>query len=133
MAFDHWTAAWAFDLDLWGVCGQGPDETYALIDLRRQIPGDVKMVVAERVRGDEQAFPRDYRPSTAEERQTTLAILAETRPLTIELVRSCSDALLDWDEPTRVLPSYARWRTPRQIAWHIADTESRRVTIKVAR
>ena len=33
--------------------------------------------------------------------------------------------MLDYDEPTRILPAWARWRTLRQMAWHIADTESR--------
>jgi hypothetical protein len=48
LAFDHGTAAWVFDLDLWGVCGQGPDECSALIELRRQIPAHVELAVAER-------------------------------------------------------------------------------------
>jgi hypothetical protein len=30
MAADHTTVAWAFDLDLWGRCGQGPDDNSAL-------------------------------------------------------------------------------------------------------
>jgi hypothetical protein len=30
MADDHTTAAWTFDLDLWGRCGQGMDEHTAL-------------------------------------------------------------------------------------------------------
>ncbi|WP_203914279.1 DinB family protein [Rhizocola hellebori] len=125
LAFDHGTAAWVFDLDLWGVCGQGPDEPSALADLRRRVPNDVDLAVAERIEGDEQAFLRDHQPSTAQERQITMAILAETRPQTLHLVGSNSDRLLDWDDASRVLPSFARWRTLRQIAWHIADTESR--------
>ncbi len=81
--------------------------------------------MAERVEGDERAFARDHFPCTDPERQATLSILAATRPQTIELLRSCSAAELDWDDPERVLPSYARWRTLRQMGWHIADTESR--------
>jgi len=125
LAFDRGTAAWVFDPDLWGVCGQGPDEPSALIDLRRQISGKVELAVAERVMGDEQAFVRDHEPCTSRERQITMAILAEIRPLTLELVSSCADWLLDWDDASRVLPLYAKWRTLRQMAWHIADTESR--------
>lgn len=33
--------------------------------------------------------------------------------------------VLDFDDPTRLLPTWARWRTLRQMAWHLADTESR--------
>jgi hypothetical protein len=33
--------------------------------------------------------------------------------------------VLDWDDPQRVLPPWAWWRTLRQMAWHVADTESR--------
>lgn len=79
----------------------------------------------ERVQGDEQAFDRDRVPCTAQEREATLTILRQSRPQTIALLRSCSAAELDWDDPERVLPAFARWRTLRQMGWHIADTESR--------
>jgi hypothetical protein len=125
MAADNSSAAWAFDPEFWGRCGQGDDEALALLDLRRILGRDAQLAVAERVHGDEQAFNRDRVPCTQDERQATLSILAAIRPQTIALVEACSDAELDWDDPERVLPSYAGWRTLRQIAWHIADTESR--------
>lgn len=123
MAFDRGSAAWTFELDWWGVCGQGPDEVAALADLRRRVGEEV--VVAERIDGDELVFARDQVPCTEAERQRTLEILADTRASTSTLLRSCTDAVLDWDDPERELPTYARWRTVRQLAWHLADTESR--------
>lgn len=133
MAFDHWCAAWTFDSDLWGCCGQGPDEPSAVADLQRQInavSGDeLELVIAERMAaartGDEMAFSRDRRPCTMAERSATLAALAEVRPQTIALIQSGSDDVLDWDDPDRILPPYATWRTIRQLAWHVANTESR--------
>jgi hypothetical protein len=133
MAFDHWCAAWTFDLELWGYCGQGPDEPAAVASLHRQVNAvlgqEVELVVSERTTaettGAETAFARDHRPCTSAEVDTTLAVLAEIRPQTIALVQSCPDAELDWDDPDRILPSYASWRTIRQLAWHVVDTESR--------
>jgi hypothetical protein len=59
------------------------------------------------------------------ERAQTLAILRAARLRTLALVGACPDAVLDWDDPQRVLPPWAWWRTLRQLAWHVADTESR--------
>lgn len=125
MAHDSGSAAWAYDLDLWGRCGQGRDETEALHALRRVVGPDVDVVVAERIEGDEQAFARDHLPCTPDERATTLTILGEARRETIELLRSCTEAELDTDDPERILPRFASWRTLRQMGWHLADTESR--------
>lgn len=125
MAFEHWSAAWAFDEDHWGVCGQGPDEPTAVDELRSQLGDRVRVVVAERIHGDEQAFRRDHQPCTRTERQATATILTACRRHTLALVTSLSEQILDWDDPTRVLPSFARWRTIRQLAWHVVDTESR--------
>lgn len=127
LAFDGWSAVWVFEPDLWGRCGQGPDERAALADLAGQIPDDVRLTVVERhyADTDEPAFDRDQESCTPEERQATLDILDEVRPQTIALLGSLSDDVLDWDDPDRVLPSYARWRTIRQLGWHICDTESR--------
>lgn len=129
MAFDGWSAAWVYDLDLWGICGQGPDEGAALEDVRKRITGKVELNVVERTvcaaSGDERVFERDRRPCTDDERRTTLAILDYVRPQTIALVRALPDEVLDWTDPGRTLPSYATWHTIRQLAWHIADTESR--------
>lgn len=125
MAFERGSAAWTYDVDLWGRCGQGPDEARALDDLRAQLSGRLDLVVAEHLTGDERAFVRDHRPCTDEERQATLAILAECRRRTRDLVQASPDELLDWDDPDRALPRYATWRSLRELAWHVVDTESR--------
>lgn len=125
MAEDHASAAWSFELDHWGRCGQGADEVLALQDLRRTLGPRARFRVVERVAGDERAFNRDRAPCSERERQITLEILRNVRPQTIALLRSCSAAELDWDDPERLLPSFARWRTLAQMGWHIADTESR--------
>lgn len=125
LADDHSTAAWAFDLDLWGRCGQGPDEDSALAALSIDIGHQVLPVVAEHITGDEQAFQRDLQPATDPERAVTLAILSAARQETLTLVTSSPPEVLDFDEPTRALPAWAGWRTLRQMAWHLADTESR--------
>jgi hypothetical protein len=155
MAEDHCTAAWTFDADLWGRCGQGPDEGTALAALAdelalyqhalyqhalyqhalyqhahgqhahgQQVPS-MRQLVVERIAGDEQAFARDHEPATAAERDATLTILEVVRRETLALVDICRPAVLDFDDPDRVLPTWARWRTLRQMAWHLVDTESR--------
>jgi hypothetical protein len=125
MASDDGTAAWVFDLDLWGRCGQGDTTDQALAALLASLPEPVTLTVAERIHGDERAFERDLLPASAEEIAVTAAILDRTRAQTIHLVRSLPREVLDADDPARRLPRFARWRTIRQIAWHIADTESR--------
>lgn len=129
MAFDAGVAAWVFDLDLWGVCGQGEDESSALTALAgavgRRLGSGVELVVVERITGNELAFSRDRRPATGAQRLATLDALAEARTRTVALVDAAPAAVLDWDDPQRVLPAYANWRTLRQLAWHVADTESR--------
>jgi hypothetical protein len=120
MAADSGVAAWSYEPELWGRCGQGPDEPTALAALTC---GPV--VVAERVQGDEQAFTPDLMPATPAQREVTLARLERARAETIALVSSTPDEILDRDDPARVLPAFARWRTLRQLAWHVADTESR--------
>jgi hypothetical protein len=125
---DDAVVAWAFDLDLWGVCGQGTSETSALEALVRaasDVRGTVPLQVVERIHGDEQAFARDHRPAADSERARTLDILAEARRETLALIAACPDLVLDWDDPGRVLPPWASWRTLRGMAWHVADTESR--------
>jgi hypothetical protein len=126
---DNAVVAWAFDLDLWGSCGQGLQETDAVAALERaaaRARGAAQhVVVVERIHGDEQAFRRDHQPAIPGERAQTLAILRAARQQTLALVSACPDAVLDWDDPQRVLPPWASWRTLRQMAWHVADTESR--------
>lgn len=129
MAADHAAAAWAFDPDLWGRCGQGHDEDSAVRALCHDVGSGtgtgVDPIVVERITGDEQAFTRDLQPIGDVEREVTLAILAAVRDQTLALVTASSPAVLDYDDPTRTLPAWARWRTLRQMAWHLADTESR--------
>lgn len=125
MALDHTTVAWVFDLDLWGRCGQGVDEPTALAALAAEINEPIRPEVVERITGDEQAFRRDEQPATDAERATTVAIHAAVRRETIGLLAGCSPEVLDFDDPARVLPTFAKWRTLRQMAWHLADTESR--------
>jgi hypothetical protein len=125
MAFDAGAAAWTFGLDHWGVCGQGRDEESAIVALRRALATDRQLTVAERIRGDERAFERDREAATEQERQVTLRILGEQRPQTLQLLGSCPPEVLDFDDLTRQLPAFAKWRTLRQMLWHIADTESR--------
>jgi hypothetical protein len=125
MASDHSTVAWLFDIEFWGVCGQGDDETGALDALRAEVGGAPRLVVVERIVGDELAFERDFRPATETQRDATAAILTASREALIRLLVSCTPEMLDYDDPGRTLPSFASWRTLRQMAWHIADTESR--------
>ena len=120
MAADSGVAAWSFAPELWGRCGQGPDEATALAGLTGR-----PTVVVERVVGDERAFSADRRPATPAQRDATLAILARARAETVALIAGTPDEVLDRDDPDRVLPAFASWRTLRQMAWHLADTESR--------
>jgi hypothetical protein len=126
---DNAVVTWAFDLDLWGVCGQGLQETaavQALAQAAARTRGEAQQVaVVERIHGDEQAFRRDHQPATTSERARTLMILRTVRQQTLALITACPDPVLDWDDPRRVLPPWASWRTLRQMAWHVADTESR--------
>jgi hypothetical protein len=126
---DNAVVAWAFDLDLWGTCGQGLQEASALEALAqvaaRTRGAPQQAAVVERIHGDEQAFRRDHQPATSIERTQTLAILSAVRQHTLALISACPDSVLDWDDPERVLPRWATWRTLRQMAWHVADTESR--------
>jgi hypothetical protein len=120
LATDSGVAAWSYEPELWGRCGQGADEATALAALT-----DRPTAVVERVVGDEQAFSADLRPATPEQRDATLAILARARAETVALIAGTPDEVLDRDDPDRVLPAFASWRTLRQMAWHLADTESR--------
>ena len=82
MAADGWSAAWTFDLEHWGTCGQGPDDAAALADLGVRCGLGTMAVeagalqVAERVdrarTGDETVFARDRVSASEAERETTL-------------------------------------------------------------
>ncbi|MFC8797973.1 DinB family protein [Promicromonospora sp. NPDC057138] len=135
MAVDGWSAAWTFDLDHWGTCGQGPDDDAALADLATRCglgtdaldAGTLKVVErVDRARsGDETVFDRDRVPASEAEREATLGILDRMRARTLELVRDAPARVLAYRDPDRVLPVYAWWHTVGQLALHIADTESR--------
>lgn len=119
------SAAWLFDASSWGICGLGPSEQEAIEDLKHRTGDTSRVIIEERIAGDEQAFGRDGQPCTEDERERTLEILRSSRQATLHLIGSCTDRELDFDDPGRVLPSFARWRTLRAMAWHVADTESR--------
>jgi hypothetical protein len=124
MATTGGVAAWTFEPSHWGGCGQGLTEEEALADLTRRCGVDIAAVV-ERVDGDEQTFVRDLAAPSADEVARTLEILEAARTRTLSLVEGASAEALDRADPHRVLPDWASWRTPRQLAWHIADTECR--------
>lgn len=119
-------AAWSFDPPYWGLAGLGTDEASALAALEVTTGHRVEeLTVAERVHGDERAFARDREPATRQEQALTRCLLGAAREETIRLVCGATPAELDWDDPGRRLPTWAGWRTARQLAWHLADTESR--------
>ena len=124
MARETGTAAWAFDLDAWGLCGQGATEAEALAALLEATGAD-SLVVAERIVGDELAFQADHTPVTDEHRRRTEIILRTARAETVALIVGASAAERAWADPARQLPSWAQWHSLGQMAWHIADTESR--------
>jgi hypothetical protein len=92
---DNAVVAWAFDLDLWGTCGQGLQEADAVAALEhaaaRARGGAQQVVAVERIHGDEQAFARDHQPATPAEQTQTLAILRAARQQTLALVSACPD------------------------------------------
>lgn len=120
------TGAWTFDLPYWGLVGLGNDETSALVALEVATGHPVDtLIVAERVNGNERAFARDHEPATADEFAMTQCLLDNARDETTRLVSAASAAELDWHDPARRLPDWAPWHTAHQLAWHIADVESR--------
>jgi hypothetical protein len=124
MATDSGVAAWSFDLDHWGACGQGATETEAIAALKQLTRVD-DVEIAERIEGDEGAFERDAAEATLPEVDATLRILRSARAETLRLVGSASPTQLDFVDESRQLPIWADWNTARQLAWHITDTESR--------
>jgi hypothetical protein len=118
--------AWTFDLPYWGLVGLGNDEASALVALEVATGHPVETLsVVERVHGNERAFARDREPATADEFAMTQCLLDAARDETIRLTSAASPAELDWRDPARRLPDWARWHTAHQLAWHIADVESR--------
>ncbi len=115
MAVDGWSAAWTFDLEHWGTCGQGPDDDAALADLAVRCGLGATAVeagalqIVERVdrarTGDETVFARDRVPASEAEREATLEILEHARARTLELVRAARPSVLAYRDPDRVLPT----------------------------
>lgn len=124
LADTGWCAAWTYDLDHWGVSGHRPTEEGAVARLL-ELTGAKDATIIEVIDGDEQAFDRDRRAPTAEERGRTLEILAACRRETIDLVSGATDAGLDRVATEPHLPAWVKWNSAREVAWHIADTESR--------
>jgi hypothetical protein len=88
---DDATLCWLFNLDHWGLCGQGIDEGSALHDLHNraldayrsflnrhgeECPDLDSDEIVERIHGDEQAFERDRKSATHQEVERTLTMLA---------------------------------------------------------
>lgn len=122
MAHDAGSAVWSFDLDLWGSCWQGTDPESALAQLAQAHPHHR---IAEHIHGDELAFARDHQPASDDELEATVDILTGQRRRCLRLLATLPPDLLDHDDPWRVVPAWATWRTIRQMMWHITDTESR--------
>lgn len=123
MAYDSGTAAWVFDVEFWGLCGQGLTETEALAELREVLPREAELSVVERIQGDEGAFDRDREPAAEAEVERTLEILTEARAELLQILQKSTEA--DLDRPIPQDAHFAGWSTIRERAWHIADTESR--------
>lgn len=122
MASTGGAAAWAFTDETWGVCIQGATVEEAIANWTQRVG---PATIAELIEGDEQAFSRDHRPAEDRELALTLEILTEQRRRAITLLDSLDDATLDYDDPERIMPTWASWRTIRQTLWHLCDTESR--------
>ncbi len=122
MAWDAGAAAWSFDRDLWGTCYQAPTEHEAKLAFE-QSAGPTSVV--ELIEGDEMAFRRDHVPATDQELTQTLRVLAAQRRRSLQVLATLPSEVLDRDDPHRIMPTWARWRTIRETLWHIADTESR--------
>lgn len=119
-------AAWSFDLEHWGECGQGVTEDAALANLARRT-GATELRVVDRILAQdrEQVFAADLRPATEDQVSATADILRRERERTIELVTRATTEQLEAVNADVVQPHWMRWRTADAIAWHIADTESR--------
>ncbi|WP_150460141.1 DinB family protein [Nesterenkonia ebinurensis] len=123
MAYDSGTAAWVFDVEFWGLCGQGLTETEALAELSMALPREAELSVVERIQGDEGAFDRDTEPATEAEVERTLEILTQARAELLHLLQKSTEA--DLGRPIPQDAHFAGWSTICERAWHIADTESR--------
>ncbi len=122
MRYDSGTTVWCFDQALWGDCVQGQTEAQALAQFQQRFgPYDV----VERITGDEGAFARDSQPASDDERSWTKTILKAQHERCLHILRTMPEEALDYDDPDQVIASYASWRTPRKVLWHIADAESR--------
>ena len=80
--------------------------------------------VDERVTGNEILFSPDYHAATPLFVEETISLLHATRAELLEAINGLPDQVLDWEPPYRRFPSWARWRTTRQILAHTANTET---------
>lgn len=133
---------WAFDLSHWGLQSGGRDEEHAISNLKtramvhfsnflerhgeQSVPiGEVAVLERTKTDVDEEALDLERQPASAEELARTLQILDWVRQDLVEFLSSLREEELDWDDPERDPGEGVWWRTPRQIAWHIAICESR--------
>jgi len=86
--------------------------------------GQTQVEVGERVTGNEILFSPDYQAATPRVVDETIALLHATRTELLEAISELADEVLDWNPPYRRFPSWARWRTIRQILAHLANTET---------
>ena len=80
--------------------------------------------VAQQVSGNEILFDWDYQPVSPSLIDETIDLLHATRTDLLKLVGELSDNALDWNPPYRRFPSWANWRTIREILVHIANVET---------
>lgn len=119
-------AAWSFDLEHWGECGQGITEETAVANLARRT-GNAQQRIVDRISlaMRDEVFEADLRPATDAQVSVTADILRRERRRTMELVARASVDQLEAADEGVAQPVWMRWRTASAIAWHIADTESR--------
>jgi len=86
-------------------------------------PGS-RIDIAEEIHGDEVLFTPDRRPTTESEINRTVQLLQASRSDLISVLEDLPAAALDWDPPYERFLPWASWRTARQVAVHIANTET---------
>ena len=88
-------------------------------------PGpDPQCEIIEEVTGDEVLFTPDYLPATAEEIGLAIRLLQATRADLVSVLGEAPPGALDWDPRYQGFLPWARWRSVRQVAAHLANTET---------
>ena len=85
---------------------------------------DRELEVVETVRGGEVLFKPDRQSASPAEVDLAIRLLGATRSDLLALLRGLPDGVLDWDPPYERFEEWATWRTVRQIAAHVANTET---------